>query len=116
MASAHVILKEIEQRLRMAVSREEKWYPTILKVICLLYARPTSKAQKRLFVTMKDFMFMQLQAMDHAPLSDAPELGGRKDGGKDKRPFKATIIYVLCAYTKDCICASSRGERERLRA
>ena len=30
MASTHVILKWIKQRLRVAVSREEKWYPTIL--------------------------------------------------------------------------------------
>ena len=35
MASAHVSLKEIRQRLRVAVSREEKWYCTILSVICL---------------------------------------------------------------------------------
>ena len=34
MASAHVILKLIRQRLRVAVIREEKWYPTILRVIC----------------------------------------------------------------------------------
>ena len=27
MATAHVILKEIRQRLRPAVRREEKWYP-----------------------------------------------------------------------------------------
>ena len=33
--SAHVILKYIRQRLRVAVSREDKWYPTILRVICL---------------------------------------------------------------------------------
>ena len=33
MASAHVILKYIRQRLRVAVSREEKCYPTILKGI-----------------------------------------------------------------------------------
>ena len=32
MASAHVILKQIRQRLRLVVSREEKWYPTILRV------------------------------------------------------------------------------------
>ena len=38
--SAHVILKEIRQRLRVAraVSQEEKWYPTILRVICLYEA------------------------------------------------------------------------------
>ena len=35
MASAHVILKQIRQRLRVAVSQEEKWYPKILRVICL---------------------------------------------------------------------------------
>ena len=28
MASAHVILKQIRQRLRVAVSQEEKWYST----------------------------------------------------------------------------------------
>ena len=33
--SAHVILKKIRQRLRVAVSQEEKRYPTILRVICL---------------------------------------------------------------------------------
>ena len=32
-----VILKSIRKRLRMAVSREEKWYPTILRVIYLYY-------------------------------------------------------------------------------
>ena len=26
----------MKQRLRVAVSREEKWYPTILRVICLM--------------------------------------------------------------------------------
>ena len=30
MASNHVILNLIKQRLRVAVSREEKWYPMIL--------------------------------------------------------------------------------------
>ena len=35
MASARVILKLIRQRLRVAVSREENWCPTILSVICL---------------------------------------------------------------------------------
>ena len=35
MASAHVISKQIRQRLRVAFSQEEKWYPTILRVICL---------------------------------------------------------------------------------
>ena len=36
MASAHVILKYVNQtKIRVAVSWEEKWYPTILRVICL---------------------------------------------------------------------------------
>ena len=35
MASCHVILKQIGQRLRVAVSREEKQYPIILRVISL---------------------------------------------------------------------------------
>ena len=35
-ASAHVILKEIRQRLRVVVSREEKWYPTILRNVLFL--------------------------------------------------------------------------------
>ena len=34
-ASAHVILKKMDQIFRVAVSQEEKWYPTILRVICL---------------------------------------------------------------------------------
>ena len=36
MANAHVILKLIKQRSKIVVSQEEKWYPTILRVICLL--------------------------------------------------------------------------------
>ena len=35
MANAHVVLKKIRQRLRVTVSREKKWYPRILRVICL---------------------------------------------------------------------------------
>ena len=34
MASAHMILKQIRQRLGLAVNWREKWYPTILRVIC----------------------------------------------------------------------------------
>ena len=37
MASADVNLKYIRQRLRVAVSQEEKWYLTILRVICLYH-------------------------------------------------------------------------------
>ena len=35
MASAHVILKQIRQRLGVVVNGEEKWQPTILRMICL---------------------------------------------------------------------------------
>ena len=35
MASADVILKQIRLRFRVTVCQEEKWYPTILRVICL---------------------------------------------------------------------------------
>ena len=35
MAGAHVNLNQFRQRLRVAISREEEWYPTILRVICL---------------------------------------------------------------------------------
>ena len=35
MVSAHVIFKWIRQKLRVTVTQEEKWHPTILRVICL---------------------------------------------------------------------------------
>ena len=52
---------------------------------------------------MKDFMFMQLQAMDHAPLSDAPELGragvggGNMTEGRTKDHLKP-LLFTSCAH------------------
>ena len=50
MASAHVILKKIRQRLRVAVSQKEKWYRIILRVICLYELTLTMVNEKSTFL------------------------------------------------------------------
>ena len=58
MASAHVILKKIKQRIRVAVSRESKWYPTIQRVICL-YNEQTKIKFNSLNLSEKKSIVMQ---------------------------------------------------------
>ena len=57
-ASAQVILMQIRQRLRVAVSQEEKWYPTILRAIC---SNTSSIILKMVTIQCKTFFFQMVE-------------------------------------------------------